>query len=86
MPFISPMEELIQEEAMERGLQQGTLQTQRENILDLLQVRFGEIPQSVVETVNGLEDITTLKQLFLQAISVGSLAEFEQLQDSSTDR
>ena len=86
MPFISPMEELIQEEAMERGLQQGTLQTQRENILDLLQVRFGEIPQSVVETVNGLEDITTLKQLFLQAISVGSLAEFEQLLDSSTDR
>ncbi|MCT7960642.1 transposase [Laspinema sp. D1] len=89
MPFISPMEELIQEEAMERGieqgLQQGTLQTQRENILDLLQVRFGEVPQSLLEAVNGLEDITTLKQLLRQTISVGSLSEFEQLLDSSTN-
>ena len=59
MPFISPMEELIREEAMEQGLeqgiQQGTLRSQRENILDLLQVRFGEVPPSVVEAVNRLE-------------------------------
>ncbi|MCT7956094.1 hypothetical protein [Laspinema palackyanum] len=82
MPFISPMEELIQEEAMERGI----LQTQREYILDLLQVRFGEVPQSLVEAVNRLEDISTLKQLLRQTISVGSIAEFEQLLDSSTDR
>jgi hypothetical protein len=86
MPFISPMEELIQEEAMERGLQQGTLQTQRENILDLLQVRFGELPESVVEAVNRLEDITILKQLHRQTISVGSLADFEQLLNPSRDR
>ncbi|MCT7956096.1 transposase [Laspinema palackyanum] len=85
MPFISPMEELIQEEAMERGLQQGTLQTQRENILDLLQVRFGEVPQSLVEAVNRLEDISTLKQLHRQTISVGSIAEFEQLLNPQTD-
>ncbi|MBO0348916.1 transposase [Phormidium pseudopriestleyi FRX01] len=77
MPFISPMEELIQEEAI--------LKNQRENILDLLQVRFGEVPQSVVETVNRLEDMTLLKQLFRQAISVGSVAEFEQLLNPSTD-
>ncbi|MGL5196926.1 MAG: hypothetical protein ACRC8Y_25330, partial [Chroococcales cyanobacterium] len=78
MPFISPMEELIQEEAI--------LKNQRENILDLLQVRFGEVPQSVVEGVNRLEDITLLKQLHRQSISVGSLAEFEQLLNPSRDR
>ena len=78
MPFISPMEELIQEEAI--------LKNQRENILDLLQVRFGEVPPSLVEGVNRLEDISTLKQLHRQTISVGSLAEFEQLLDSNTDR
>ncbi|MCT7958375.1 hypothetical protein [Laspinema palackyanum] len=81
MPFISPMEELIQEEAMERGI----LKTQRENILDILQVRFGEVPQSVVEEVNRLEEIPTLKQLLRQTISVGSIAEFEQLLNASTD-
>ncbi|MCT7964542.1 transposase, partial [Laspinema sp. D1] len=81
MPFISPMEELIQEEAMEQGI----LKNQRENILDLLQVRFGEVPQSVVEAVNRLEDITILKQLHRQTISVGFLAEFEQLLNPSTD-
>ncbi|MCT7960641.1 hypothetical protein NG791_08160 [Laspinema sp. D1] len=77
MPFISPMEELIQEEAI--------LKTQRENILDLLQVRFGEVPQSLVEAVNGLEDIATLKQLHRQTISVVSIAEFEQLLNPRTD-
>jgi hypothetical protein len=81
MPFISPMEELIREEAME----QGTLRNQRENILDLLQVRFGEVPPSVVEAVNRLEEITTLKQLLRQTISVGSIAEFEQLLNSRTN-
>ena len=97
MPFISPMEELIREEALEQGLEQGlqrgleqglergTLQTQRENILELLQVRFGEVPQSVVEAVNRLEEITTLKQLLRQTISVGSIAEFEQLLNPRTD-
>jgi hypothetical protein len=81
MPFISPMEELIQEEAMERGI----LKTQRESILDILQVRFGEVPQSVVEAVNRLEEIPTLKQLHRQTISVGSIAEFEQLLNPRTD-
>jgi hypothetical protein len=89
MPFISPMEELIREEAMEQGLEQGleqgTLRNQRENILELLQVRFGEVPQSVVEAVNRLEEITTLKQLHRQTISVGSIAEFEQLLNPRTD-
>jgi hypothetical protein len=93
MPFISPMEELIREEAMEqgleqgiqRGLEQGTLRNQRENILELLQVRFGEVPPSVVEAVNRLEEIPTLKQLLRQTISVGSIAEFEQLLNPSTN-
>ncbi|AFY84031.1 hypothetical protein [Oscillatoria acuminata] len=89
MPFISPMEELIREEAMEQGLEQGlqrgTLQTQRENILELLQVRFGEVPPSVVEAVNRLEEIPTLKQLHRQTISVGSIAEFEQLLNPRTN-
>ncbi|MCT7975436.1 transposase [Laspinema olomoucense] len=85
MPFISPMEELIREEAMEQGLEQGTLRNQRENILELLQVRFGEVPQSVVEAINRLEEIPTLKQLHRQTISVGSIAEFEQLLNPQTD-
>jgi hypothetical protein len=74
MPFISPMEELIQEEA--------TLQARREDIVEVLQVRFGEVPPDVVEAVNGIEDLPTLKQLHRQAIAIGSVAQFQELLNS----
>lgn len=77
MPFISPMEEIIQEKAMQ--------QARREDIVEVLQVRFGEVPPSVVEAVNGIKQIETLKQLFRQAIAIASVAEFQQLLNSVTE-
>jgi hypothetical protein len=42
------------------GLEKGILQTAREAILDGLDTRFGEVPNSVRERVNALETERTL--------------------------
>ncbi|MCT7959725.1 DUF4351 domain-containing protein [Laspinema sp. D1] len=79
MPFLSPMEELIQEEAREQGRQEGMVQKQRENILKILQIRFGELPPEVLEALNGIEEMDILNPLLEQAIAIPSLAEFQVL-------
>ncbi|MCT7974489.1 hypothetical protein [Laspinema olomoucense] len=77
IPFLSPMEELIQEEAREQGRQQGMVETLRENILKILQIRFGELPSEVLEMLNGIEEMDILNPLLEQAIAIASLAEFQ---------
>ena len=89
MPFLSPMEELIQEEAREQGfqegfqegfqagLQEGRLEGMVQNLLKVLQIRFGELPPEVLEAVNGIEEMDILNLLFREAIATPSLAEFQ---------
>jgi hypothetical protein len=74
MPFMSQFEEIAQEKA--------TLRNQRQNTLEILEVRFGEVPPEVVEAVNGIEDLPTLTQLFREAIAIGSVAQFQELLNS----
>ena len=55
-------------------------------IINLLQKRFGELSETLVESINQIEDISQLDQLVLETISVNSLAEFETLfNDAITD-
>lgn len=57
--------------------------TRKQDITKLLQVRFGDIPQSLVENINQIDDISLLEQLLLSTISVSSLEEFAQLVNSN---
>jgi hypothetical protein len=71
-PHITLFEEL----ALKEGRQEGILQTGREAILDVLDTRFGQVPDSVRERVNALCSEPTLKDLLRRAARVPSLAEF----------
>lgn len=71
MPFVIPIEEL----AMERGAKK----TCQQNIIDLLTSRFGILPESLIKSLQQIDDLACLKQLHLQTIKVNSVAEFEQL-------
>jgi hypothetical protein len=44
-----------------------------------LQNRFGELPNSLIQAINQIEDISLLDQLFVPSLTVNSLEEFEQL-------
>ena len=75
MEFLSTMEE----RAIERGQQIGAKENCRQNILNLLQMRFNSVPETLVESLNNIEDLAFLKQLLLETIRVNSIAEFEEL-------
>jgi hypothetical protein len=66
-----------------RAIEETRKETQKENIIKFVQVRFGDIPQSLLENINQIDDISLLEQLLLSTISVSSLEEFTQLVNSN---
>jgi hypothetical protein len=67
------------ERGLEEGRQEGSLQTVKENLLEILQVRFEEVPTEYSQRLQNIDDVDFLKQLLRQAITVNSLAEFGEL-------
>ncbi len=62
---------------IEEGVERGAVQTTRENILDLLEIRFGIVSDRVTQALAGVDDLARLKALHRRAVLVDSLAEFE---------
>ncbi len=52
MPFLSTIEEM--------DLEEGAKLTNQKHIILALQSRFGEIPNSLIETINQIEDVSVL--------------------------
>ena len=61
------------------GQQIGAKKTCRKNIIDLLELRFLSVPETLVETLNNIEDLARLERLILKTLSVNYVAEFEEL-------
>ena len=57
--------------------------TRKQDITKLVQVRFGDIPQSLLENINQIDDTSFLEQIFVSAINISSLEEFAQLVNSN---
>ncbi len=75
MPFLSTIEEM--------DLEEGAKLTNQKHIILALQSRFGEIPNSLIETINQIEDVSVLESLFVPSITINSLGEFQQLVNDS---
>ena len=78
MPILSNMER----RAMETGIQKGIQTARREMILEVLNARFNPVPAEVIDRINQISDYETLQQLLKRGISIGSLAEFEEVLES----
>ncbi len=52
--------------------------TQRENIIEILETRFGAVPPALVEDLNQIYNVEILKRLFKQVITIESIGEFQQ--------
>lgn len=70
MRFVSYLEEL--------AIEEGILRKGREDVIEILEIRFGEVPSSIVEVINGINQTSVLKTLHRRAISIESVAEFQQ--------
>ncbi|MEW5802026.1 MAG: Rpn family recombination-promoting nuclease/putative transposase [bacterium] len=75
-------EQLIQQgmqQGMQQGIQQGEIKKAREAIVDVLETRFGPVPSSVRERLSGISDQAALEDLLRKAVTVASVAEWENM-------
>jgi len=75
MPYVTTIERW----ARQKGLEQGVLQKSREAILEVLEVRFGSVPEELTESLNQIQEDSVLTSLLRQAITVDSLETFQGL-------
>jgi len=69
--YVTSIERLAREE--------GIIEKGREDTLEILSTRFGSVPNSMIEVINGIEEQSVLNTLFKRAITIGNLGEFQQL-------
>lgn len=78
MPILSNIErralESGRQESREEGLQNG-----RNMVLSVLNARFNPVPAEVIDRINQISNYETLQQLLERGISIGSVAEFEEV-------
>ncbi len=66
---------------IEKGEQKGHLDHARESIIEVLETRFEQKSEAIIDAVNSIEDISLLKQLHREAVTVSSQDEFLTLLD-----
>ena len=74
MPYVTSVERI----GMERGLQQGLQQGAQQTLLEILDERFGELPDTVSDAIHQIQDLAQLRLLHRQAIRSESLEEFQR--------
>ncbi len=78
MPYITPLERFAIERGRQQGIAEGMIEKGRESTLEILETRFDSVPTSLVETINQIDNEGVLKILHKRAITIASLAEFEE--------
>ena len=73
MPYITSVERI----GMEKGLQQGMQQGMQQMVLDALDERFGELPDTVSDAIRQIQDQDQLRLLHRLVMRSESLAEFQ---------
>ena len=87
MPFLSTIEEEAMATGIQKGIQQGLqqgriaekLENTRDNLANILLIRFGELPEKITASLSNIADVAVLQRLLTQAVTVNSLAEFSKL-------
>ena len=65
------------QEGLERGIERGEIQTKREDILKILQIRIGDIPDPVTKRVSRIRSRARLDSLFEQALTADTLDDIK---------
>jgi hypothetical protein len=66
------------ERGKEIGKKLGALQNRRDDIKEVLKIRFGEIPLEIEAALNQISDLSVLKEKLKIAVTVNSIEEFQQ--------
>jgi len=79
VPFISDWIKEAEEEAAKRGRQEGLQQARREAIIDLLEDKFGVVNGSILEFLEKVNRIESLRMLLKRVPKVETQDEFQDL-------
>ena len=71
--------DIIKQEGLQQGLQQGKIQEAQEAVLENLEARFDVVPGSLVKDVCAIDELQVLKALHRSSIRVATLVEFQEL-------
>ena len=66
------------------AMNRGALQTRREDIIDILVLKFSEVPEQIADRINKLEDASLLRELFQRSVTIASLSDFSVVLDRLT--
>lgn len=81
--IMSTLAEMWMEQGVARGLEQAT----QNSVIEVLEIRFGSVPEEIVAAVAQIHDLDALRSLFRQAVTVDSLTTFRlYLQERETDQ
>jgi cell division protein FtsX len=78
MKYVTTIERMAEQRGLEQGLEQGAERTLREAILAILEIRFKNLPTDILEMLEQIKATEQLQSLHRQAITVDSLAAFEE--------
>ena len=82
--YESSVVQYFTEKALEQGIEQGGRARAVEDLLDVLEIRFGlAASDPLVARIGAIDDVQRLKQLFRAAIQVPSLEAFRHLLDEA---
>ena len=76
MPYVTTTERQARAEGRQEGRQEGWQEAAQDNILDLLELRFGQVPYRLREQVKSPRDSTALRALLREAALTPSLDAF----------
>ncbi len=76
MRHVTTIERFAREEGRDEGRQEGSVETAQAALLDVLELRFTDIPTEVDAAVRGIADAARLLALHRLAITTPSLEEF----------
>ncbi len=58
-----------------KGIEQGRAEEARDTLLNLLQEKFGAVPETTIHCVEAVSSVEELRRLLRQLVHVNSLAE-----------
>ncbi len=70
------------QQGLQQGFQQGLLEKSREDVVEILQTRFENIPQTFIVSINRIADLVKLKDLLKKVVTVNNLDEFQKFLES----
>ncbi|MCP4699540.1 MAG: hypothetical protein GY862_22230, partial [Gammaproteobacteria bacterium] len=60
----------------DEGRQEGMIQNARQDVIEILEIRFGKVPKSFLDTLEEIADLTRLNQAHKESVRVASLDDF----------